>query len=121
MQQGDVTSGIGGEGSWTNPKGCTKENEFLIGYRFKAEVSAHIKDNWFGENLDVQCEGNEVLKGEDFTLENGNWATGGQWSSIKKCPARSAICGIETKIYRKQSFGKDDVGLTDIRFNCCNF
>ena len=120
-QQGDITSGIGGEGSWTNPKGCSNGNAFLIGYRFKAEVSRRSGDNWFGENMDVKCKGGEVLRGEDFKLENGVWATGGQWSSMTNCATGSAICGLQTKIHPKQAWGKDDAGLTDVKFLCCKF
>ena len=121
LQEGDITSGMGGEGSWTKPKECFKEDSFLTGYQFRAEVSANSADNVFGENLNVKCHKGQTLKGEDFNLENGEWATWGEWSSMKSCRSGSAICGIKTKIYPQQSGGKDDAGLTNIKFMCCKF
>ena len=120
QQSGDVTSGMGGDGSWTDQQGCEKEKEFLVGYRFRSEVrSSNADDNWFGENIDIKCQKGDVLKGEDFVLDHGKLANDGQWSSWGSCKPGSAICGIKTKIYPKQSAGYDDVGLTDITFLCC--
>ena len=120
-QRGDITSGIGREGSWTKAVGCTKEDEFLVGYRFKAEVSSNNADNWFGENFDAYCEKGEQLKGADLPLDNGNWPTGGQWSSETRCPTGAAICGMQTKIESFRGWTGDDAGLTDVKIYCCKF
>ena len=94
-------------------------DEFLIGYRFKAEVSSSSADNWFGENFDAYCEKGEQRKGADMPLDNGDWPTGGQWSSETRCPTGAAICGMQTRI--DSSGGWDDAGLTDVKIYCCKF
>ena len=121
-QQGDVTSGIGGLGSWTRQRGCYREDSFLIGYRFKAVAPRRGQfDRVFGVNIDVKCQDGESIQGLHFQLDKGKWYDSGEWSSETSCPTGEAICGIKTRIFPKVARKKDDAGLTDVKLICCKF
>ena len=121
-EKGDITSGIGGLGSWTKRKACFKNGDFLIGYRFKAEGPNRGKgDKIFGVSIDVSCQNGDYINGQDFKLDQGEWGDWGRWSSETSCPTGSAICGIQTKILPIQLRRNDDVGLSNIKLICCNF
>merc|ERR1719361_781559 len=101
-EQGRAKSRAGIFGSWTEPKSCSNENDFFVGYRFQAETSGTATvtgavDSWYAENIDLICEGGENLNGREQwpTLENGGeWASGGLWSSETSCSPGEAICGL---------------------------
>ena len=122
-----VTSGVGGEGSWTSEKkGCANDN-FFVGYRFISKHKARVNDEWYGEFIDIKCEGNdnEDLIGEDFSLPSGSemgthWASKGDASSWVNCEEGYVVCGLQTKIMAKQASLRDDSGLTDIKLICCS-
>ena len=118
MQKGDVTSGIGGLGSWTTQRSCRRRDSFLIGYRFKAEGPKRSGDRIFGVNIDVKCQDGEFIRGRSDGEKWGDW---GQWSSETSCSTGEAICGIQTRIHPKVARKKDDAGLTDIKLICCKF
>ena len=121
-EKGDITSGVGGLGSWTKQKSCFKKNDLLTGYRFRAEGPARRKgDRIFGVSIDVRCQSGSYINGEEFKLDQGKWGEWGRWSSETSCPTGSAVCGIQTKILPIQLRRKDDVGLTDIKLICCKF
>ena len=121
-EKGDITSGIGGLGSWTKQKACFKKDDILIGYRFKAEGPVRGKgDKIFGVSIDVKCQSGDYINGQDFKLDDGEWVDKGSWSSETSCSTGSAVCGIQTKILTIQKRRKDDVGLTNIKLICCKF
>ena len=119
--KGEITGGVGEDGTWTDEKGC-HNGGFFVGYRFAAIDNAGTGyDDYYGENIDMKCTNEEILKGDESEAQGKRleWLKEGRQSSMTSCQGDSLICGLQTKILDK-GIQKDDVGLTNIRFICCS-
>ena len=49
----------------------------------------------------------------------GYWGTYGDWSV--SCAAKTAVCGIQTRIESSLGSGRDDTALNDVKLYCCDW
>ena len=68
-------------------------------------------DDTAANNIKFRCTSNPILEGDGT-----GWGEYGGWS--KEC-RNGGICGIETKMEKRQGKG-DDTALNDVRFLCCS-
>jgi hypothetical protein len=60
---------------------------------------------------------NDPKKGaKTQTVDNGYW---GSWRGMKTCPDNTYVCGLETRIEKKQN--GDDTAMNGIKMKCCQF
>merc|ERR1712058_91274 len=105
-------STLGFWGSWYDPIYCPGGENFLKAAQFRSERDIRDGDDTAGNDLNMECEGGEILEGH-----GGPW---GSWSSWVFCPPATAICGIQTDVEPRQGFrGGDDTALNAVKFFCC--
>jgi len=112
---GSVISWEGEWGDWNEVQKCDDNGSFLNGVQFLSEPHDSDKkfDDTAGNNLNFECNDGKLIYGK-----GGSWGT---WSTLVKCPADSAICGLQTMVEPWQGGGKheDDTSLNRVKFFCC--
>ncbi|KAJ7322455.1 hypothetical protein JRQ81_018742 [Phrynocephalus forsythii] len=105
-----VESESGEFGEWSRIRWCPQQAA-LHAFQLKVEPYAVRLDNTAANNIKFHCD-----NGYSLEQRGGPFGDYGQWSKI--CP-KGAICGIQTKLQPYQGPFKDDTGLNDVRFPCC--
>ncbi|KAM9309943.1 vitelline membrane outer layer protein 1-like [Pholidichthys leucotaenia] len=97
-------------GKWTQPQYCP--SGFITTFQLRVEpAQGSDGDDTAANNIRFRCSSyNTILEGSGMS-----WGAYGSWSET--C-SEGGICGIETKIERRQGRG-DDTALNDVRFHCC--
>ncbi|XP_020637681.2 vitelline membrane outer layer protein 1 homolog [Pogona vitticeps] len=105
-----IESESGEFGEWSRIRWCP-QGSVLHAFQLKVEPYAIRLDNTAANNIKFRCSNGVTLEGP-----GGPFGDYGRWSPI--CP-KGGICGIETKQQPYQGVFKDDTGLNDVRFPCC--
>ncbi|KAL4224447.1 Vitelline membrane outer layer protein 1 [Mactra antiquata] len=122
----EVTSTVGPWGDWGEPVFCKERNEstdFLTAFSLQVQSPrGWFKDDTAANYVKFDCRGLDQCNMHAYVLNkppnHGFW---GKWGDLSiPCPEKSAICGIKTKVEKKQPFGVDDTALNDAIFYCCN-
>jgi hypothetical protein len=106
-----VISSRSTRGHWLDPQSC------MEGYVTSFRARVRPKGGMFVDNTAVQdfqatCSGGQVLRGVPVDKQFRS----GQWSMDAKCPDKSAVCGLKTRI---QNNLLDAVALSDAVLYCC--
>ncbi|XP_068128159.1 vitelline membrane outer layer protein 1 homolog [Hyperolius riggenbachi] len=103
--KGSVSSSSGEWGTWNDKQWCPFE--YLTA--FSLRVEPQVTDNTAANNIQFRCSSRAELMGN-----GANWGSFGSWSGT----CLKGICGIRTKVERRQGAG-DDTALNDVQFLCC--
>ncbi|XP_067279603.1 vitelline membrane outer layer protein 1 homolog [Pseudorasbora parva] len=95
-------------GDWTRDKFCP--SGYLTAFQLRVEPYQRSGDDTAVNNVRFKCTDGTVLEGDGTS-----WGDWGEWSGT--CGARR-ICGLSTKVERKQL--GDDTALNDALMYCCN-
>ncbi|XP_077116864.1 vitelline membrane outer layer protein 1 homolog [Ranitomeya variabilis] len=101
-----IHSTVGGFGSWGPVYWCN--SEYFSNFSLRVESKAS-RDSTAANNIKFTCSDGSIKEG------NGkNWGSYGPWSS----DCEQGINGIQTRVQPNQGFWKDDLSLTDVKFEC---
>ncbi|KAL4235343.1 Vitelline membrane outer layer protein 1 [Mactra antiquata] len=119
--RGYGTSKVGTFGTWgagTYCKGRGSRTDFLTAFRLQAQQGSAIEASYAA----FKCRGlSSCNKYEYEIVQSPGHGICGSWSSWSaSCPTGSAVCGIKTRVETNRGCYRDDTGLNDAIFYCCD-
>ncbi|MDM8557525.1 Calx-beta domain-containing protein [Candidatus Parabeggiatoa sp. HSG14] len=107
---GNITSTVGGWGTWNSSVRCTSST-FMTGSKRSFETDGGSDDTALN-SIAFACE-----QGEIQAPGGMSWGT---WNSYQYCPSGQAICGVRTRVEEEQG-GGDDTAMNGAEYACCLF
>lgn len=102
------------EGPWGDFKGmeiCYRG--VAVGFQLRSEDGQGRRDDTAANDMVLICANSD---GEQKTMAKGQgW---GSWRSDKRCPPRTAVCGLQTQVEPHQG-KRDDTALNNVDLMCC--
>jgi len=130
-----IESGLPNIGRPTEPRFCSRRNQFVVGVRVvdggpslgKVELRL-ICDvpNWSTTEEAQRGEAKPAPEELSNPLPAFKWETHGERSGWvmgpeQRCKENQAVCGLNTKVDAHQGYMSDDSGIIEIRWGCCDF
>jgi len=107
-----VESNPGYWGLWSDVKSLKWCPAGFVAFKLKVEGAQGSGDDTAVNDIKLMCR-----DGAERGGEGGPWGRWRKWSA--HCGLNTVICGLQTAVEKKQG-KKDDTGLNDVRFHCCN-
>ncbi len=98
-------------------------------YRTVTTLPYTVSNPIVGGNIKLKNPGGDDMGATNLMLtsKNGNSLFHpvplpyGNFQGFRSCPAKTAVCGIRTRIERPQGPGRDDTALNGVQLACCDF
>ena len=84
----------------------------MTAFKMKFQEEQGADDDTAANDLMLRCKDDGLWK---QVPEFHNW---GNWSEVYSCPSGSVICGLSTRVEKRQGRG-DDTSLNGVKFWCC--
>jgi len=109
-EQDQVHSTIGEFGDWRGRKNCN--NGLATGFKFRSESDQRGGDDVAGVDMALFCTNSDGSQDEIVGSGLHDW---GSWTAEQHCPAKTAICGIQTQVEGSQRGGKYSKRFLDFK------
>jgi hypothetical protein len=117
-----VTSSVGPWGSWQGmgSAACWDAYKPIASVALRTEGSQGTGDDTSVNALKIGCgSGSAAVANPNPTKEGASVTPWGAWGAAAKCPAGSAVCGIQTRL-EGDAGSHDDTTINGARFYCCS-